>query len=382
MNNKELRVLIFTCRQSGQRINYYNALGRQCHLTVVAERKTPNDILETYNVKPESYKVIYLHGIPMFGYMAFCPGVIAVLRRHREYDVIIIEQYSTPTALISINYLKRHNIPFVISADSGFVDESERRIKYNLKKSLISKASFWITGGKGSVSYLEHYGADPEKTRIFKFSPYSKNDQPDHKTTGEEKMETRDKLSITEEKIIVSVGQQIHRKGFDVLIRAMSSLKNGRGEIGLYILGGSPNDECQAILNEISMENIHFPGKVSKDTLKKYYMAADLFVFPTRYDIWGYPINEAMSFGLPVITTYQCSAGMELIEEGINGYLVEAEDVESLYKLISDLLNDDGLRTEMGDINYIKSKNYNSESMAESIYEIILEYHTEISKKG
>ena len=377
--NKNLQVVILTCTQSAQRINYYNVLGQMCKLTVIAERETPEKILHNYDAKPYSYQSIYLKGLPMFGYMAFCPSIIKILE-NRNFDIIIVEQYATPTAFLAINYLNRHSIPFVISADGGFPNEEENFLKYHFKKSLISKASFWITGGKESIGYLEHYGADPTRTKVFKFSPYSKKDQIEQETTSEKKQEVRNKLNMQEQKVIVSVGQQIHRKGFDVLLRAMQKMKLSDNEVGLYILGGQPNEECQVILNEMSMTNVHFPGLVTKDQLKLYYAAADLFVFPTRYDIWGYPINEAMSFGLPIITTYQCNAGLELIEDGVNGYLVEAEDVAALSSAIITLLKDDELRIEMGKRNYIKSKDYTSETMAESIYEIIRNFAQEAGK--
>ena len=171
--------------------------------------------------------------------------------------------------------------------------------------------------------------------------------------------------------VIISVGQQIHRKGFDILLRAVNDIGD---DIGIYILGGAPNDECQEILEVMSGTKIYFPGKVSKDKLKEYYTAADIFVFPTRYDIWGYPVNEAMSYGLPIITTMQCNAGLELIERGVNGYLVEAENINELQKYILKLIENDKLRIQIGQNNYYKSKEYNSETMANSIYSILLEY--------
>ena len=367
-----MKITIVTCRQSAQRINYYNALGAICELTVVSERRIPDEIIQDYNVKPQNYDMIDMKGIPMFGYMAFCPGIIEILKK-RKSDIIIIEQYATPSSVMAINYMYNHKIPFIISADSGFAEKNEKKIKYNFKRSLISKASFWITGGKQSVDYLAHYGADPTRTKIFKFSPYSKKDQPDHPTTLEEKEELRKKLGIYEEKIIVSAGQQIHRKGFDVLLRAFADIRTSENTVGLYILGGNPNEECQTVIDEIGNANIHFPGKVSKEKLKEYYKASDIFAFPTRYDVWGYPVNEAMSFGLPVVTTYQCNAGLELINEGINGYLVESGDSITLGDKISKILENDDLRIRMGENNYIKSKEYNSETMAESVYRILTE---------
>ena len=242
-DNHKLNVAILTCRQSAQRMNYYNALGRLCKLTVIAERKTPDTVVEEYNIRTENYKVVYLNGIPMFGYMAFCPGVIKKLKEDL-YDIIIVEQYATPTAILAISYMHRYKIPFIISADSGFPNRKENKLKYSFKKSIISKADFWITGGKGGAQYLEYYGADSDKTRIFKFSPYSYNDQPQHIPTYEEKKEKKIKLKMKESIVIISVGQQIHRKGFDILLRAVNDIGD---DIGIYILGGAPNDECQEI---------------------------------------------------------------------------------------------------------------------------------------
>lgn len=75
-----------------------------------------------------------------------------------------------------------------------------------------------------------------------------------------------------------------------------------------------------------------------KDRLKKYYMAADLFVLPTREDIWGLVVNEAMACGLGVITTNRCNAGLELIRNRENGYLVAVEDVHALREAMLEAL--------------------------------------------
>ena len=59
---------------------------------------------------------------------------------------------------------------------------------------------------------------------------------------------------------------------------------------------------------------------------------------PTREDIWGLVINEAMAQGLPVITTNKCIAGLELIKNNKTGFLVEVENKEKLYDLTNRLL--------------------------------------------
>src|SRR5699024_5061815 len=109
----------------------------------------------------------------------------------------------------------------------------------------------------------------------------------------------------------------------------------------------------------------------SKEELNEYYKASDLFVLPTREDIWGLVINEAMANGLPVITTTSCVAGIEMIEEGINGYLVPKDDVEEIIENVNKILNSDTLKQNMSLNSLEKAKEYTIENMAKKTYEIL-----------
>lgn len=66
-------------------------------------------------------------------------------------------------------------------------------------------------------------------------------------------------------------------------------------------------------INKVT-DNIVFVEFKTKEDLIDYYRAADLFVLPTREDIWGLVVNEAMAAGTPVITTTNCGAGMEILK--------------------------------------------------------------------
>ena len=80
----------------------------------------------------------------------------------------------------------------------------------------------------------------------------------------------------------------------------------------------------------MNLDNVHFIDFKNKDILKEYYYVADVFVLPTREDIWGLVINEALAYGLPVITTDKCMAGLEMIEDGKNGYIIPVNSVKKL----------------------------------------------------
>jgi UDP-glucose:(heptosyl)LPS alpha-1,3-glucosyltransferase len=81
-------------------------------------------------------------------------------------------------------------------------------------------------------------------------------------------------------------------------------------------------------------QRIRFMG-VQKQTLP-FYQAADALLLPTLYDPFPNVILEAMSCGLPVITSQTCG-GAEFIQQGVNGFVFDALDVKSLAESIREL---------------------------------------------
>ena len=98
-------------------------------------------------------------------------------------------------------------------------------------------------------------------------------------------------------------------------------------------------------------------------------------MFPTRYDIWGLVVNEALGCGLPVISTDRCVAALELIRDDYNGFIVPIEDVEALNKKMLELINIEDLsRYHLNSIESIQD--YTLEIMAEEYYECINELYS------
>lgn len=167
-----------------------------------------------------------------------------------------------------------------------------------------------------------------------------------------------------EEKIVLSVGQFIPRKGFDVLLKAAAGLP---ADTGVYIVGGEPTEAYRTLAK--GLDHVHFCGFRKKEALAEYYRAADLFVLPTREDIWGLVINEAMSCGLPVITTDNCVAGLELIREGVNGAIVPVDDVAALEEKMKEILAGD--MEVMGRAALATAGEYTIEAMAKAHLDIL-----------
>ena len=138
----------------------------------------------------------------------------------------------------------------------------------------------------------------------------------------------------------------------------------------VVLVGGMDISPFVPEARENPKAHIYLEGFKSEDEVKQYYQAADVFVLPTREDIWGLVVNEAMAVGLPVITTDYCGAGLELVEEGENGYLVPVEDAYQLKDKIELVLDKIELQKQICMKNLEKMNWYTIENMVQRHLEI------------
>ena len=354
---KSLNVLFLTNIPSPYRVDFFNEFGKYCSLTVTFEGKKATDRDEKWQAdNVYNFKAVYLKGIRVSNDKFLCFDIIKVL--NKKWDAIIIGGYSTPTSILAIEYLKLKKQKFFIEADGGFIG-NDNWIKYKIKKHLISAASWWLSSGKETTKYLTYYGAKQENCYLFPFTSLKEADLKKAVELKEyDKNEIKQRLNINEGKILLAIGQFIPRKGFDILIEAIKILPNN---VGVYIIGGKPPEEYKKLKTLYQLNNLHFVGFKRKTELAYYYAMADVFVLPTREDIWGLVVNEAMAFGLPIITTDKCIAGLELVDDK-NGVIIPVNNVYALSNAINYILNND--TEKMGRVSIDRIKQYTIEKMA------------------
>lgn len=121
------------------------------------------------------------------------------------------------------------------------------------------------------------------------------------------------------------VGTLSLRKGLPYLLEAWRYLKPG-SHAQLYLVGSKELDVVARLKQE---PGIRYLGLLSKDELRHAYRQADVLVLPTLCEGLAHSVLEALSFGLPVITTEASGAG-HLIRSGENGFIVPSADAEAL----------------------------------------------------
>lgn len=368
-----MKKILFVCNfASPYRVQFWNELTKYCDVTVLFSEKTSQQ--KGRNEKWFADNTFNFHNVFLKQFRIgknkhICLEVTKYLKQ--KYDIIVFHPYSPLTCVYGIFYCILHHIPYIINSDGGFA-KNGKGLQERLKTFLISHAESWLSTGQKTDEYLQYYGAIPEKIYRYHFTTLLKKDIRTDIASEEEKNEIRKALGIKGERVAVTVGQTIPRKGLDVLLKAIAV---GNIEACFYIIGGEPTEELKKIIEDNKLKNVFFISFLEKEKLLQYYSAADLFVLPTREDIWGLVINEAMSRGLPVITTERCIAGSELVKDGENGYIVPVENIKELSNKIGEILSEPKEIGIFGRKSLKTISEYTIENMAkehDNIFEIVL----------
>lgn len=360
------KILFVTNIPSPYRVDFFNELGKYCDLTVSFEGRVATDRNENWSHSEESnFNAVYFDGIRIASdkYISF--GIRKLLKQ--KWDNIVLCGYATPTAMYASLYLSLHKIPFSLEVDGGFVKE-ESKVAYKIKKYFISKASYWFSTGKATTEYLVYYGAKKDRCFEYPFSSVKESsiNEKSYSARQSLKKEYRNELGLTGEKIILFVGQFIYRKGVDVLLKSATMLDSS---YSIYIMGGTPSEEYIDLQKQCSEAKIYFVDFQKSEMVEKYMIASDVFVLPTREDIWGLVVNEAISKGLPVVTTNKCIAGLELVNDKECGVIVNTDSPKELAEAILTVC-DSKTAAYMSENAIAVAKNYTIETMAKTHDEV------------
>lgn len=157
---------------------------------------------------------------------------------------------------------------------------------------------------------------------------------------------------------IICVGRLNEQKGFDLLIDAFSLIASQCPEWHVDIFGHG--EEESNLLNQINRKGLKHRVNILKPTSDIYveFMQSDFFVLSSRYEGFGLVLIEAMSCGIPCVA-FNCNYGPnEIIEDGINGLLVNNGDVNCLAEKMLWIITHESNRLEMGKNAHVSVSRY------------------------
>ncbi|MDD5216854.1 MAG: glycosyltransferase family 4 protein [Candidatus Omnitrophica bacterium] len=252
--------------------------------------------------------------------------------RHVGPDVVI--SFQTVQNVISLLATRGLNIPIIVSER---FDPSTEDLKYVwkiLRQILYPSAFRVVVQTEAASCYFSN-----KVRRLVKVIP----NPVEIETNVDEKSSADPKTH----KNILAMGRLVSQKGFDMLIRAFSTIANKNPNWSLTIWGEGPlRLDLESLIYNLGLhERVHLPGLT--DNVFREMHQADLFVLSSRYEGFPNVLLEAMACGLPVIS-FDCQSGpKELIQNKVNGILVTAGDVNALASEMDRLMTEESERRRL-----------------------------------
>ncbi len=287
----------------------------------------------------------------------------------KEYEILVDGMYLSWYGYIAVKEFKKENKKIVMAADGGIPKDRGFLIN-GIMSYLMNRHDHFLSSSIITDRYFNFYNVDSDKISHYRFTSLAEKDVINNRKLAEHKNEIRKKLGIDDGFTIISVGQPIDRKGFDILVKAY--LESGlKDKANLYIVGGKAQEKVQKVVDDNEMNKVHFIDLVGSKELGEYYAASDLFVLCTREDIWGLVIEEAMSYGLPVITSDNCVAGLHFNKIDGSVTVCESENIREFAQEIKKAFDDKEYLKEMSEKSSDTVKDYTIENSCQDIINIL-----------
>ena len=362
-----MKVLFCTNLPSPYRVDFFNELGKLCDLTVCYERKASAERDKKWIGKGAGhFTEVYLKLTPV-GVDRSKGSALREYVKYNFFDIIIFTNYISEACMEAILYCKIKKISYCIEYDGGF-EKKDNIPKKLFKQFLLKNAKAHFTTCDKHTRYLEYLGIKRECIFKYPFTSLSRQDLISAKQKQAKQIsEIRQKLGMTEPRIVITVGRFTYDRGYGKGYDAIMKLAEGSSKaIGYFIIGDTPTEEFTRWRTEKNLTNVHFIGFKTKNELEEYYLAADIFILLSRGDIWGLVINEAMAYSLPIISTEECLAATELVKNGKNGHLVRVDNIEEIRNTVNYILYTDKVREQYGNCSFEIIQNYTIEEMAKT----------------
>lgn len=204
--------------------------------------------------------------------------------------------------------------------------------------------------GTENRRWFERYGMPPERLH---FSPYCvDNDrfrlQAASLAPHRDALRSEFGLSKNGGSVILTVARLIPKKQPLALLEAFDRVRR-RTTCSLLIVGSGSLDEVVR-RRAARIPDVVVAGFMNQSEIARAYACADVFtLFSRSHETWGLAVNEAMNFALPVVVSDKVGCAADLVQDGVNGFIVDHRDPAALADRLLQLVKAPQLRQHMGD---------------------------------
>ena len=250
-------------------------------------------------------------------------------------DVLVVMGWGYHSVREAALWALKNKIPVVTMSDSQLEGQPRSLLRDFLKRGLIGSYDAVLCAGTRAQRYMEYFGKSPECL-------FSGMDVVDNSHfAGALDAAVAERLAFSQQhqlpqRYILSVNRFVAQKNLSGLLRAFAHYvaQGQAGALNLVIAGdGLLRNELIDLIDELGLQEVVFLiGKVAYADLPMLYACAEVFVITSNShaETWGLTVNEAMAAGLPVFVSSSCGSCEDLVEDGINGRVFDANNTEAL----------------------------------------------------
>ncbi len=342
-----IELMVYLCSDFGMRPGYDETFGRQ----VIWYDQSILDGVPHRFLKNRSDTGESPHGF----WTVVNPDIVGELRRS-PYDAVLLHGYTYATNYLAMCAAKSVGTRVLLRGESNLLNTRPvhvRAAKRLLFAPLFGSVDAFLSIGTKNHEYYRHYGV-PER-KLFA-APYTVDNafyQSEANRLAPERGAIRRSLGIPENACVILFASKLidRKRPMDALRAFEAAGRRGGGGGAAYLIfagDGPERQELERYAADHAVRNVHFTGFVPPFDLPRFYAVADVFLFPSGFETWGLVVNEAMNFGLPILTTDMVGSSYDLVRDGENGFVHRVGDIETLSARLAALIGDEPLRRAMG----------------------------------
>ena len=317
------RILYLSNIEVPYRVRFFEELSRHCDLTVLYEReKSENRDAKWAASEQSSFRRRCLKGIRIGNENAFSLGILSHITG--KYDAVVVGCCNSPVQLLAILVMRLRRIRYILNVD-GEVFLDGNGLKTKLKRFFLRGADCYLAAGECAARSLRDVAGD-KKVYPYYFSSL----------TEKELLVNRWNPAARDDFVLV-IGQYFGYKGMDI---ALEAAKNDPSVPYKFVGMGNRTELFRKEHHIDAISNVRLIPFLQKKELEAEYKRCAAVVLPSRQECWGLVINEAASFGTPIVSTRGSGAAVEFLAERYPQYLAGSGDPEDLLRCIRQLRED------------------------------------------
>jgi glycosyltransferase involved in cell wall biosynthesis len=275
------------------------------------------------------------------------PDVIKQLVLY-DPDVVVLAGYAHPTMIRAAAWCRQRNIPYGVTCETSARSTAISGPRWHLRRGMIGwiirNMAFGLPVGREAASYLRMLGSADAPMCFFPNTPDTAPFVAASRALRDDPakaVELRARYGLASEgPVFLFVGRLIDAKRpMDALdaLDAFKKLNRSLTASLLFVGDGPMMEDLEAAASK--HPHIAFGGWVSDQSEIAFLLAlATALVLPSKHEPWGAVVNEAMAAGTPVIASDRVGAASEIVEDGVDGFVVRVGDVDGIAAAMNTLL--------------------------------------------